>query len=481
MGHSHMIPMGISAAVAPLVGRQSLMLPDTSVASFPLMAHTHLEQCVARRNGETFTVQQFLTSALELASRLPAKRYAINLCRDRYHFLIAFAAALISRQISLLPNCRAPEVVTQLKDRYPEAFVLADHNDIPSDIPLYRVPEWAPRLAPRIDIPLIPVEQMAAIVFTSGSSGLPEAHAKTWSALVRGAQALIRQFGIREACSRVVVGTVSPQHMYGLETTIMLPLQAGWSIHTGHPFLPADTTEALRNISRPVWLMTTPIHLRAYVGDRTALPDLERIISATMPLSRSMATKAEDLWNVPVHEIYGCTEGGAIGSRRTTATHKWTPCPGLQLRQDGDVAWVSGGHVGLALRLADRITVQSHTQFILHGPRNDLVKVAGKRTSLAGLNATLARIDGVMDGTFYRPHLGRSMDRRLTAFVVAPGMSASAIQRELKKRIDPVFLPRPLHLVEALPRNSTGKLPRERLGAFAREITARHRSGQIER
>lgn len=475
-----MIPMVIPTMDPPFAGRQSRMLPTTSGDSFPLMSHMHSEQCVARRNGNTFTVQQFLASAHELASRLPANQHAINLCRDRYQFLIAFAAALIARHISLLPNCRAPEVVSQLKERYPGAYILADHDDVPSDISLYRVSDWAPSIARRIDIPAIPAEQVAAIVFTSGSSGLPQAHAKTWNALVKGARALIRQFDLREACSRVVVGTVSPQHMYGLETTIMLPLQTGWSIHAGQPFLPADITEALRNVTRPVWLMTTPIHLRAYVGDRSALPHLERIISATMPLSRSMAKKAEDLWNVPVHEIYGCTEGGAIGSRRTAATHTWTLCPELRLRQEeGDAAWVSGGHVGHALRLADRITVRSHKQFILHGPCYDLVKVAGKRTSLAGLNATLGRIAGVMDGTFYRPRRHRSSDMRLTAFVVAPGMSASAVRRELKKCIDPVFLPRPLHLVKALPRNLIGKLPRERLEAFAREIIARHRPRRI--
>jgi acyl-coenzyme A synthetase/AMP-(fatty) acid ligase len=30
---------------------------------------------------------------------------------------------------------------------------------------------------------------------------------------------------------------------------------------------------------------------------------------------------------------------------------------------------------------------------------------------------------------------------------------------ELRRRIDPVFLPRPLVIVDRLPRNSTGKLP----------------------
>ena len=303
---------------------------------------------------------------------------------------------------------------------------------------------------------------------------MPRAHAKTWGSLVQGAQALKRQFVIGES-SPVVVGTVPAQHMYGLETTIMLPLQCGWSIYAGHPILPADIREVFETMGHPAWLMTTPVHLRAYVGQRIALPGLEGTISATMPLARSLARKAEDLWNVPVREMYGCTEGGVIGSRRTTMAHAWTVSPGLRLWQEGDAAWVSGGHVGQPLRLADRIMVQSQTEFILHGTSYDLVKLAGKRTSLAALNATLARIHGVVDGTFYWPYRHRKASARLTAFVVAPGLKASTIQAELRKRIDPLFLPRPLHLVQALPRNLTGKLPQDRLDAFATEVALRHK------
>ncbi|PIQ13537.1 MAG: beta-hydroxyacyl-ACP dehydratase, partial [Hydrogenophilales bacterium CG18_big_fil_WC_8_21_14_2_50_58_12] len=52
------------------------------------------------------------------------------------------------------------------------------------------------------------------------------------------------------------------------------------------------------------------------------------------------------------------------------------------------------------------------------------------------------------------------------ACVVAPGMAAAALLAALRERIDPVFLPRPLLFVDALPRNSTGKLPRTALQAL---------------
>lgn len=470
-----MIRMVIPSTETNLIGKNGHPFSRCAAETFPLLTHHSLEDTVASRGSETFSVRDFLASVWTLSACLPMKRYALNLCTDRYHFLIAFAAALISRQVSLLPTCRAPEVLAQLNQRYPDAYILSDHDEIPSNIPSHSVSSGGKIFYRNIDIPAIHSDQVAAIVFTSGTSGLPRAHEKTWGSLVRGALALKRQLRIRGKCPRMVVGTVPPQHMYGLETTIMLPLQSGWSIHAGHPILPADIREALEKVGWPVWLMTTPVHLRTYVAQQTRLQGLRRIISATMPLARSLAVKAETLWRVPVSEIYGCTEGGVIGSRRTTATLSWTVCPGLRLWQEGDTAWVSGGHVGQLLRLADRITLDSPTQFILHGPDYDMVKVAGKRTSLAALNATLAKIDGVVDGTFFRPGQDGNTDARLTAFVVAPGIKASTIQAELRKRIDPLFLPRPLHLVKALPRNLTGKLPRERLESFAIDIALRYR------
>jgi acyl-coenzyme A synthetase/AMP-(fatty) acid ligase len=443
---------------------------------YPLLAHQDPDDCVAWRKGAAFSAADFLGAVAELASRLPAKRHAVNLCRDRYHFLVGFAAALVSKHVSLLPTCRAPESLAQLNERYPESYILADHDDVPGGLPICHVPDTRSRVSSPHEIPTISSERIAAVVFTSGSSGLPRAHIKTWGSLVRGAEALSRELHIDAAMPRAIVGTVPAQHMYGLETTIMLPLQRGWCIHAGHPILPADLCSDLDGLRVPVWLMTTPVHLRAYVSQQIPLPELEGVLSATMPLSRALAARAERLWGVPVQEIYGCTETGVIGSRHPTGQELWTLCRGLRIRQDGDAAWVSGGHVGAPFRLADRIAVHSEDQFVLHGPGYDLVKVAGKRASLAALNAALIGIEGVVDGTFYRPGEERGGNGRLTAFVVAPGLTPAVILAALRTKVDPVFLPRPLHLVDGLPRNSTGKLPHEQLKTFAARLIVSTRS-----
>jgi acyl-coenzyme A synthetase/AMP-(fatty) acid ligase len=56
--------------------------------------------------------------------------------------------------------------------------------------------------------------------------------------------------------------------------------------------------------------------------------------------------------------------------------------------------------------------------------------------------------------------------------VVAPTLDVAQITAALRERIDAAFLPRPLLLVDALPRNETGKLPQQALHALAAQLEA---------
>ena len=126
-----------------------------------------------------------------------------------------------------------------------------------------------------------------------------------------------------------------------------------------------------------------------------------------------------------------------------------------------------GDHVEGRVALSDLIELLPEHRFLLHGRHADLINIAGKRTSLAYLNHQLTAIPGVADGAFLMPEEEADDGvTRLTAFVVAPDLSAAAILQALRERIDPVFLPRPLVFVAALPRNDTSKLPREALKAL---------------
>ena len=83
----------------------------------------------------------------------------------------------------------------------------------------------------------------------------------------------------------------------------------------------------------------------------------------------------------------------------------------------------------------------------------------------------------MFDGVFFLPdETGTSITRPI-ALVVAPGKAAEQILSELRTVIDPIFLPRPLHLVPSLPRNETGKFTREALFGMLQELRNEERHG----
>jgi acyl-coenzyme A synthetase/AMP-(fatty) acid ligase len=270
-----------------------------------------------------------------------------------------------------------------------------------------------------------------------------------------------------------VLGTVPPQHMYGLESTVFMTVQHGLALHAGRPFYPADIRAELAALPRPRALITTPVHLRALLAEPAGLPPADFLLSATAPLAPQLAAKAEAQFAAPLYEIYGCTEAGQVATRRTVETADWRAFPGISLRQDEQGTWVSGGHVESEVLLADVIELRDATRFLLHGRTADLVNVAGKRTSLAHLNFHLNSIDGVVDGAFVMPEGEDGSITRPMAFVVAPGLSSDAILAALRLRIDSVFLPRPLYMVDVLPRNATGKLPRQDLSRLVSEMAGK--------
>ncbi len=83
---------------------------------------------------------------------------------------------------------------------------------------------------------------------------------------------------------------------------------------------------------------------------------------------------------------------------------------------------------------------------------------------MAFLTHQLTSIPGVLDGAYFMPDEEATTGvTRLAALVVAPELTAAELSQALRSRVDPVFLPRPLVFVDAVPRNDTGKMPREAL------------------
>ncbi len=226
---------------------------------------------------------------------------------------------------------------------------------------------------------------------------------------------------------------------------------------------------ALESVPPPRVLVTTPVHLHACVQAELRWPAMAFLISATAPLAATLAERAETTFGAPVLEIYGCTEAGSIASRRTLDGERWQLYEGFSLR-DG---MLSGAHLPEPVSLSDELELCDEAGFRLLGRLEDLVNIAGKRTSLGYLNHQINQIAGVVEGVFWLPDDTGSEVQRLMAAVVAPDLSERQILVALAERLDPVFLPRPLLKVERLPRNETGKVTRDALRVLGAAATVR--------
>jgi acyl-coenzyme A synthetase/AMP-(fatty) acid ligase len=433
--------------------------------------------------GAPVLAMHFLADVARVAAALPAGDHVLNVCSDRYRFTVGFAASLVAGKISLLPSTHTPEVIRQLTVFARDVFCLTDDPGCEIDLPRVAYPEGLDALAAHevgavplpgrqtVTVPEIDAGQLAAYVFTSGSTGTPLPYKKTWGRLVRCVRDGASRLGLLDGRSHTIVGTVPPQHMYGFESSVLLGLQTGNAICAERPFYPADICSSLAAAPRPRVLISTPVHLRALLAAEVALPEVDLIVSATAPLSRDLAREVEEKFATRLLEIYGSTETGQIATRRTAHTLEWQLWRGVTLTvKDAGQAWAQGGHVEQPTLMCDVLELTEGDRFLLHGRTADLVNIAGKRSSLSYLNHQLNSIHGVIDGTFFLTddsHVSSTGVTRVAAFVVAPTLNAAALTDELRRRIDPVFLPRPLLFVERLPRNGTGKLPQEALRALA--------------
>lgn len=435
-----------------------------SIARPLVGAERNADDVLAWRTQGPVSVGEYLADVQAMAAWLPAGRWVINLCEDRYRFAVLIGACATTGRVSLQPSSQSLHTLQQLVQQYPGAYVVRDAAiDVPG-LPVYDWPQALPPVPAPPLRPAIPSERVVAILFTSGSTGRPQPHAKTWGRLVANGRAEAEALGFAGR-AHVLVGTVPVQHSYGFESTFLLALHGGCSFWAGKPFYPQDLAEALAVVPRPRCVVTTPYHMASIMAAGVALPAVDLWLSATAPLSEALARRVEAATGAPVHEIYGSTESSQLASRRTVEEAAWTLMPGVRLEQEGDVTYAVGGHVEGRVALADIIRLRSSRSFVLHGRHADMVNLAGKRTSLAYLNHQLCGICGVRDGVFFLPREdSESSVARLVAFaVVEPHCSHAAVMAALRERIDPIFLPRPLVLVPDLPRNATGKIAREDL------------------
>lgn len=454
------------------------MSADTRL--LPLIADRDLDAPLAWRAGVPVSTRQFLADVARFAPVLPAEGKAVNLCVDRYAFAVSLAAALVRGHASLLPpDARSDTLARLLESGGPGLFALTDDPQLATPgMPRVLIEDRSsPEGGEGLEVPSIDGSMHAVSLLTSGSTGVPQPHAKRWDTLVGDVAVAVERLssllGLPSLAGLTLVATVPVQHSYGLESSALLAMLGGAAFESGRPFFPADVAKTLESVPRPRALVTTPFHLKTLLLSGIELPAVDLILSATAPLSPQLAAQAEEALGGVLIEIYGSTESGQVATRRTTQSEVWENFGDIRVHAepgegDGPERFVfSGDFLPEPTPMADVLELLDARRFRLFGRANDLIHVAGRRSSLAHLNYHLNSIAGVEDGAFWLPDEVADGVVRPVAFVVAPTLSAGEIIAALRQRLEPVFVPRRVVQVKAFPREGTGKLTVRALREFA--------------
>ena len=124
----------------------------------PLIGSYRPDDVLAWESDGPRSAREFLSAVITLADGLPDRPSVLNLLTSRYEFLVGFAAAMLRRQVTLLPQSRAPETLRRIAVDQESCYCLTDRGEPIHDIPAVVLP--ARRGSVRSwNIPRIPLHQ----------------------------------------------------------------------------------------------------------------------------------------------------------------------------------------------------------------------------------------------------------------------------------------------------------------------------------
>lgn len=417
---------------------------------------------------------QFINHVLRLAQALPAHQYVVNLCDNRYLFLVSLCAVIVNQGTILLPPNKKCSTQLKLITRYEDCIVLhdgqievidkstSDIGNAPTnptvDISLL---DWSLD-STQVDTPQIKLDHLAVISFTSGSTGESKPNLKYWRTLVTSSTINAAYMLIDSTVNHSHIATVPGQHMWGFETSVLLALFSDVALVDARPFFASDIVSLIKRLPTPTTLISAPLHLKTLSEALKNKPEtsiqLASILCATAPLDHKLAQQLEAQFGCKLKEVYGCSEVGSMAIRNTAQNDAWQPFSGLNFDHDAQATRVSAAHLPLKITLEDTLQFDDQGRFTLQGRQSDQIKIAGKRGSLAEVNAVLNRFEGLRDGVVIFPPQDRNVPRLVALVRLKPGVTKAELRQFMSEQLDSAFVPRPILEVENLPREDNGKL-----------------------
>ena len=436
-----------------------------------LVLNAQSDHIVGYRNGQAVLLKELGQRAYHwktVLEKRPEARFALYV-DDTLEFIAILVAALKSGKTLYLPS-NALQATAESLCAYVNGYIgLFPHAFSPLSLP-----EAAPSAdTPSLDL-TVPLKK-EIFVFTSGSTGEPQAIPKRVEQLTTEIQILENTFG-KATQGLDVYATVSHNHIYGLLFKVFWPLYTGRPIHSESLNWPEELVKVAD--ANSIIFVSSPAHLKRFAQSdvlKSSGKTVCAIFSSGGPLDKDTALAIKELLGTVPIEVYGSSETGGIAWRQRSkeGSESWTPLNGVKWRinPDSHTLELMSPHLYDSgwLQMADIVAPESNNRFTLKGRVDRIVKVEEKRVSLTAIERELKNTGFVADSRVILVEQPERKRQRLAAFVVLnekgnrvlldKGRLAmnQMLRKKLSVSLEAVTMPKIWRYLEALPVNTQGK------------------------
>lgn len=354
--------------------------------------------------------------------------------------------------------------------------------------------------------PLQDPEKLAALLYTSGTSGLPRAAMLTHRALLANVEQCAQVDPPMIHGDDVVLGVLPLFHVYGLNAVLGSVLRRRAKLVLVERFDPQETLAIIDDEACSVVPVAPPVfaYWRGEPDLRERMGPVRLILSGSAPLGADVVEEFSERTGVPVHQGYGLTEASpVVTSTLCSETNHvgsvGAALPGVEIRlvdeagrppHDGDPGeisirganlfsgywpdgaggpdaegWFATGDVGFLDDSGDLFLVDRLKELVIVSGFNVYpVEVEDVVEEVAGVEE--AAVIGVED---------ELTGEAVVVYVRAPGQDAGAIETAVREhcatRLARFKQPARIEVVDELPRTVTGKVQKGRLRGLERRRT----------
>nr|WP_314628488.1 AMP-binding protein [uncultured Noviherbaspirillum sp.] len=346
--------------------------------------------------------------------------------------------------------------------------------------------------------------QVAAMIYTSGTSGKPKGVMLTHANILFAAEAVrdIRRIVPGDR----LYGVMPMAHVVGLSSQLVGSLLSGATLVLKTRFDPEDLLRSLAGDGITVLTGVPAMFAKLLDFSRSSnipvrAPTLRFMTVAGSPLSPSLKAATERAFGLTLDNGYGLTETAptvamTTAARRRTDCSVGTPLPGLEVRfvdaggrdvAPGEIGelWVRGPNVMKGYYKSPELTAAALTadgwfntgDLVRQDPDGGL-HIEGRTKEMiirSGFNVYPVEVEQVINaypGVIQSAVVGRAVadNEEVVAFIeVAPDIvpDLAALQKYLRERLSPYKIPAEIVVLHQLPATPTGKLQKHVLKQLA--------------